>query len=229
MALRAYRGKGSPQDIFEEVQSILIKERTPLNSLTDQSLKKILTDADLGVDCSAFTYYVLNAQSEYLKKGPLDKHISFVNCHGLLGKIRCSLKPVENCDVATFSADANSRVIPLSEIEPGDIITMVQQTTENPELATTSRPDPAERNHVLVIHQVDYQNYAPTIIHYSHAVAYPEDGEYGTGVKQGTITISAMDKPISEQIWKENGLEGMGNRIYNRANKSRTEVRRMRL
>jgi hypothetical protein len=85
-----------------------------------------------------------------------------------------------------------------------------------------------ERNHILVIHQVEYQNFIPYKIHYSHAVAYPEDGIYGTGIKQGTIEISDIHKPITEQIWIENGKQGEANRIFVRAQKSKTEVRRLK-
>ena len=123
--LRANGGKGSPKDIFEEVESVLLKAHVALDSLTDESLKKLLTDSNLGIDCSAFAYYVLNAENEEHDKGGLDKHISFVNCHGLLGKMRCSLRPVENCDVSTLANDKNSHVIQLTEMAPGDIITMI--------------------------------------------------------------------------------------------------------
>jgi len=47
----------------------------------------MLADANIGIDCSGFAYYVLNAESAETDKGPLDKYLSFVNCKGLLGKI----------------------------------------------------------------------------------------------------------------------------------------------
>ena len=213
--LRANGGKGSPKDIFEEVESVLLKAHVALDSLTDESLKKLLTDSNLGIDCSAFAYYVLNAENEEHDKGGLDKHISFVNCHGLLGKMRCSLRPVENCDVSTLANDKNSHVIQLTEMAPGDIITMIGDEEEN------------ERDHILVIHQVEYQNFVPYEIHYSHAVAYPEDGVYGTGIKQGVIQITDINKPITEQAWIENEKRCENNRIFVRAKKSKTEVRRL--
>jgi len=86
-ALRAHSGKGSPKDIFDEVQSITIKAHTDLSSISNESLKKLLTDNNLGIDCSGFAYYILNAESEEQGKGKIDKHISFVNCRSLVGKI----------------------------------------------------------------------------------------------------------------------------------------------
>jgi hypothetical protein len=102
------------------------------------------------------------------------------------------------------------------DILPGDIITMINNNEDD------------ERDHILVIHQVEYQNFSPIKIHYSHAVAYPEDGVYGTGIKQGTIEILDMNKTITQQLWSENGMSSDQNRIFARAKKSKTEVRRVK-
>lgn len=214
-ALAVNGGKGSPKEIFEETEILLVKAHVTANSLTPESLHRLLADNDIGIDCSGFAYYVLNAESEELGKGSLDKHISFVQASGFFRKIISSLRPIQNTDVATFASDKNSRVIPLNEIAPGDMITMLGDAEEN------------ERDHILIIHQVEYQNFIPYKIHYSHAVAYPEDGVYGSGVKQGTIEIIDTNKSISEQVWMENGKQGDSNRIFIRARKSKTEIRRL--
>ena len=193
-SLRAEIGKGSPKDIYDEVQAMLIKQHISIDMLADGSLKKMLADANIGIDCSGFAYYVLNAESAEAGKGPLDKHLSFVNCKGLLGEMRAKFRPAENCDVTTLADDKNSRIIPLNEAAPGDIITMAGDADDN------------ERDHILIIHQVDYQNFSAFKLYYSHAVAYPEDGLYGSGIKQGTIEITDLNKPLTEQEWIENGL-----------------------
>jgi hypothetical protein len=214
--LRAFGGKGSPKDIFEETEALLHKNHVDVNSISDEALKKFLTDQNIGIDCSAFAYYVLNAQSEELGRGALDKHISFVNCHGLIGKMRCSLRPVENCDVSTLAHDKNSRIISIKEAVPGDMITML------------STVDGSDRDHILVIHQVEYQNFITYKLHYSHAVAYPTDGLYGSGVRQGVIEIIDTNKSITEQVWTENGTVGENNLVFVRAKKSKVEVRRLK-
>ena len=215
-SLRAEAGKGSPKDIYDEVQSTLVKQHVSIDTLADEPLKKMLADANIGIDCSGFAYYVLNAESAETDKGPLDKYLSFVNCKGLLGKMRAKFRPAENCDVATLADDKNSRVISLNEAMPGDIITMIGDADDN------------EHDHILIVHQVDYQNFAAFKLYYSHAVAYPEDGLYGSGVKQGAIEIVDSKKPLTEQEWIENGLTGNANRIYLRAFKSKTELRRLK-
>jgi len=214
-ALRSTIGKGSPQEIFEEIKGIMLKDHVDQSAITDELLKKTLTDNNIGIDCSAFAYYVLNAESQELKKSALDKHIHFVNCHGLVGKVRCALRPIENCDVATFTDEKNSTTIQIKNAQPGDIISMI------------GGPDNSDRDHILVIHQIEYQNFTPTKIHYAHAVAYPEDGIYGSGIKQGIIEILNPEKPIVEQVWTENGTTGQSNRIFIRAQKSQTSLRRL--
>lgn len=224
--LRVNGGKGSPKDLYDEVHDLLIKSHVTTDSLTTESLKKILTDQNLGIDCSGFAYYVLDAEFRELKKGPLAQHITFINAHGILGKIRAKLRPVENCDVATLAHNENSSSVAVKDILPGDIITMTAY--DNVDMSNQPISRETERDHVLVIHQVEYQDLSPIKIHYSHAVAYPEDGVYGTGIKQGIIEITDPTKPITESIWTENGTVGDSNRIFVRAKKSNTAVRRFK-
>lgn len=227
-ALSVNVGKGSPKEIFEETEALLVKAHASPDTTTPELLKKLLADNNIGIDCSGFAYYVLNAESEDLGKGSLDKHISFIQASGFFRKMLSSLHPVKNIGVRTFASDKNSSVIPLKDIQPGTIITMLDDTDgvapSNPSLKSTG----GDRDHILVVNQVEYQNFIPCMIHYSHAVAYPEDGVYGTGIKQGTIEIADANKPITEQIWIEDGKQGESNRIYVRARKSKTEVRKLK-
>lgn len=230
-ALRVYAGKGSPKEIFEEVRILAIKSHVKIEALTNESLKHLLADNNIGIDCSGFAYYVLNAESEERGKGPLDKHVHFVNCRGIIGKIRCSLRPIENCDVATLADDKNSRAISIREARVGDIITMMDadagdsiQAQNNNNMSSKIN---SERNHILVIHQIEYQNFIPAKIHYSHAIAYPEDGLYGGRVRQGTIEIANPDVSIVDGRWIEDGMAGDQNKIFVRAKNAKTELRRI--
>jgi hypothetical protein len=58
--LRAFGGKGSPKDIFEETETLLLKSHVAVESINNETLKKFLADSNIGIDCSAFAYYVLN-------------------------------------------------------------------------------------------------------------------------------------------------------------------------
>jgi hypothetical protein len=229
-ALRTSIGKGSPKEISDEVSTLLIKNRISSDSFSDEALKKLLVDHGIGIDCSGFAYHVLDAESRDKKKGGLEKHFSFVQSPGFLGKIRGHLRPIENTGVATFAHDENSRAISVSEVSPGDVITMVPAPKDDSSfqhLKTISTTG-AERDHILVIHQVEYDGAIPHTLYYSHSLAYPEDGVYGTGIKQGTIEITDPSQPITSQRWVENGREGMQNPLLARAVKSKTELRRLK-
>lgn len=128
------------------------------------------------------------------------------------------MRPAENVDVATLAHDKNSSTVDLREIMPGDFVTMLN----------TMNKEDRVRDHVIVIHQIEYQNFVPTTIHYSHSVAWPSDGEYGHGVRQGIITILDVTKPITEQKWIEDDKTGSENYTSIRAQKSLSEIRRLR-
>ncbi len=213
--LRAHRGKGSPEDIREEIRGIFLKHHIDIEALKSESLKKALADQNLGIDCSAFAYHVMDAEYDARGLGPLEGSLIFVNCRGLFGKIVCSMRPAENCDVTTLADDANARIVPLGEIAPGDFITMI------------GGPDGNERNHILIIHSVERDGSSLRSISYSHAVAYPEDGLYGSGIRQGTIEITSPSGTILDQVWKESGMIESARRIFERAKASRTEIRRL--
>lgn len=212
-ALRATIGKGSPKDIMDELQSIAIKNHLDPKTLVDESLKKLLVDNNLGIECSGFAYYILNAESEERGKGTLEKHLHFTKARGFFGKIRSKLRPVENCDVATFADEKNSSSISIDNVQPGDFISMLNDGDES------------EHDHILIVTEVEN---SPVKIHYVHAVAYPEDGRYGTGIKQGVIEFNSESKSIVDGLWSESGSTTNAARIFNRAKKSKTEIRRLR-
>jgi len=215
IALRVHVGKGSPDDIREELESIVLKEKIDPRSFTDELLKKTLLSNGLGIECSGFCYHILEAESIKRGYGTISKKIKFVNCHGFIGQIKCSVRPVQNCDVETFANDENSRIISLKEILPGDIITL------------TSTNETSDLNHILIIKEVHYENSIPKIIIYSHSIAYPEDGLYNTGVRNGTIEINNISLPITTAKWVEDNKETDKNPLFIRAEKSKTEARRL--
>jgi hypothetical protein len=215
IALRTYIGKGSPSDIKDELEIIITKEKINRDSLNNELLKKILVDNRLGIECSGFCYHVLETESIQRGHGSISKKIKFINCNSIISKIKCSLRPVENCDVATFVSDENSKIISIKDVLPGDIITMI------------SDRDNADRNHILIIKEVQYENANPKKIIYSHSISYPEDGIYNNGVRDGEIEITNPELKITDAIWSENQKEKDNNPLFIRAQKSKTEIRRL--
>lgn len=214
-SFRTYIGKGSPSDIRDEVETLLIKNHLKRDSLSNQTLKKFLVDNKIGIECSGFIYHVLEAESVARNLEHLNKKISFINCKGIIAKLRCSIRPIENCDVETFASNENSRIIELQDIAPGDFIAM------------TSNLEDKYRDHILVIHEVQKENNQTIKIRYSHSVAYPEDGIYGTGIRQGLIEINNINLPITDAKWIESDFNKSTDLLLIRAKKSKTEIRRL--
>lgn len=213
-ALPVHVGKGSPAEIAEEVEASLFKHRISKDTLTGEELRRFMTDNNIGVDCSGFAYHVLDAESVERGHGPLAKHLAHAGSGRFMAKLLHAMKPVRNTGVTAFADDANSRPVPVAEAAPGDIITMIDGD------------EGSGRNHILVVHEVE-QAAGGGIIRYSDAVAYPEDGLHGSGVKQGEIEITDPTLPITDQHWTENGRAAADNPIYARALRSKTELRRL--
>lgn len=211
-ALKAEVGKGSPKDIYDEVKNIIEIEKIDQKSLNSENLKRLLVENNIGIDCSGFAYYVLNAEGKGEGKGSLDRHIKFMYAKNFIIWIRAKMMPEKNIDVLTFAHDKNSKKVEMKDIQPGDIITMINDV---------------ERNHILVINQVEYQNGIPTTMHYVHTVAWPTDGEYGHGIHEGKIEVIYPEKSLLDQRWIEDGKDGVENYTSERAKKSITELRRL--
>lgn len=208
-ALRAQAGKGSPQEILDEAEHRAAAKKVKLQALDSTSLKKFLVDNNIGIDCSGLAYYILKAENKHVR-------FSYPYSKGVLGFLRAKFRPIENLDVATLASDENTKIISLKETLPGDLITMV------------GGPEGSMRDHVLTIHQIDFRDDVPAAIYYTHTVAWPSDGEYGHGVRQGLIKITNPDKSLTDQEWIEAEKTGVENYTFTRAQKSKTEIRRIK-
>lgn len=192
-ALPVEVGKGSPKEIFEEIDIILKKNRLDPQAV---DIKKLLIESNIGIDCSGFIFHVLK-KTNY----------SFPYAGGFIRKILSKLNPVKNIDVKTFAHENNSKSLSLRDVQPGDIITMVGNGD-------------ASRNHIVIIDQIEYQNNLPSVLHYVHSIAIPEDGLYNHGFHEGKIEIINIEKSLTDQIWSETYLQ-------QRALQSTCELRRV--
>lgn len=207
-AFRAKIGKGSPQEIADELKSIVIKNHIDINSINNETLKKILLENDLGMDCSGLVFHILDAQNLAISGKPLSKIISFPEIKGLFSSFRAKKRPAENCDVANFAHNQNSTVIKIDQTKPGDIITMIDKNGKK------------SRNHIVIVHSINKESGLVKTINYTHTVAYAEDGLYGTGIRQGVIEITNSQDDITNQKWDDP-------KLLQRAKESFTELRRL--
>lgn len=205
-ALRVLVGKGSPEDIVEEATILALKEKVDLAALSDTELKKFLVDHYLGIDCSGLVYYALG----------MGRRLAFPNTKGLR-KLIAKLRPAENMDVATLAHEANSSPVSLADVAPGDLIVLLGAGPLQ------------DRDHVLLIHEVEKKEGGVMTIRYTHAFAWSTDGKYGHGVKQGDIVVTDTSRPLVESAWTEAGKTGDENETLRHIKSARTvEIRRMR-
>lgn len=214
-ALRVHTGKGDPIEIENEIFEISHRKKIDYKSLGGVEIKKLLVENNIGIECSGFAYHVLNEKFKIKDKGEMKSQIKFPYVKGVIGKIRTMIRPVENIDVKTFAHDENSSVVELDHARVGDIITM------------TKGAGAGVRDHILIINQIELEDNLPKTLYYVHAVAWPTDGEYGTGIHKGKIEITNLKKSILEQDWEELEKTGEENYTFARAKKSVTELRRL--
>ncbi len=210
-ALRVMVGKGCPKEIVDEAYFIALKERLDLATLDTATLKKFLIDNNLGIDCSALVYYVLEAEVLARKRKKLSHELHFPYTFNPLRKLLLSLRPIENTNVKILAHEKNSVVIQPQEIQPGDMIVMIKTGVAH------------DRDHVLVIHEIHGSE-----IHYTHALAWPSDGKYGHGVRQGKITLSSSAS-LLDAVWEEQSKKQDENDTFRHAKNAQIlEIRRLR-
>ncbi len=201
-ALRVLVGKGSVADIVDEAMILSLKHRIVLDALNNEQMKQFLVDHHIGIDCSGLAYYILDAELRAKKLGPLKHHLSFPKTANPFRLLLRNLRTVENTSVDVLYNQKNSVEVPLSAMQPGDMIIMKGTGRDH------------TMNHVLVVHEVAYENNAPKVVSYTHTLQWSADGKYHHGVRQGAISITDIHKSILEQIWNEQNKIGVENETF---------------
>lgn len=214
-ALRVLVGKGSADEIIEEATLMALREKIHLSSLSAEQLNQFLVDHNLGIDCSALSYYILSAEVSARTHKQLKNILRFPQTKNPLRLLIRALRKVENTDVTVLADDKNSSIIPLDDAQAGDFIAILETGSD------------FARNHIVTIHEVEVHNNKPTRIHYTHSLQWSTDGKYTHGIRQGSIDI-IDNKPLLEQSWLEQGKSGNENETFKRAKEAkRVELRRL--
>lgn len=203
--LRVSIGKGSPKEIREEVKILAQKEGLNLKTMDEDMVRMFLKKHNIGIDCSAFAYYVLDALLRDTKETPLKKALSFPYAKSPLRKLLVRLRSVENTNVLTLAHEKNSTEVPLQDVKPGDMITILEGGEQT------------DWYHVMIVTDVTSEKDTPTAITYTHSYQWSTDGQYNHGVRTGTIEISNVHEPLLAQTWTELGKTGTENETFRRA------------
>ncbi len=213
--LRVLIGKGSATEIEEEAKIISLKQKINLEDLSEENARKFLTDNNLGIDCSGFAFYVLEAEVKAKLKGNLSKSIRFEKASFARKLIR-KIRTIENINVQTLTLDSNSKKISLKNIKPGDFIITLKSGSKS------------DRDHIVVIEKIVYQDQVPKTIHYAHSLQWSTDILDEHGVRRGKIEIIDIEKSITEQNWIEQEKTNQQNETFTRFRDGKeTEIRRL--
>ncbi len=181
--LNAFSGKGSAQEIEEELKIIQKLEGKDFSAMPEEEIRDIMKKRKLGIECSGFVSHVLDAWVLETKKEHVFNVLSF-RSRGLFGRIAVFLRPFSHIDVATLISPQNAKeFFAMEEFRPGDLISFHNKI-----------------DHVILVTGVvrDEKKKVREIF-YAHSVR--EDT--GVGIKEGTIMISDKNKPLVEQQWQE--------------------------
>ncbi len=199
-ALRVSVGKGTPQEIVDEAQIIGLREKMDLNDLDEKTILKFLVDHHIGLDCSAFVYYVLNAELQTRKHTKLKSVLSFKS-KNIFRRLVAKMRVVENTDVKIF--DVNSKEIVLADLTPGDLIISIGGGIKH------------DYNHVMIITSTTKDDSGKLqVAEYMHSYHWKTEGKYTKGIRRGKIEIRKSDGTVLEQKWIENGKSAEENETW---------------
>lgn len=187
--LRALVGKGTPEEIVEEVLIYARLRGFDLASATPDEIREFMIKQDIGIDCSGFVAQVLNYWLKLKGHSSLRSKISFNNA-SLWHKFKTALRPIENIGANRMTNNDNTTPISLNEIMPGDLIRLKGLRGGH---------------HITVIVETTRQDNALTAFKYAHSSTHYDNKN---GVKYGEVEITDINKELKDQNWKELDQKG---------------------
>lgn len=106
-------GKGKPEEIVETTKIEAEKQKIDLKSLTESEIVNFMKKNRIGVDCSGFAFWMLDALDKEKGGNGITDDIPF--CRGKIIKARANVKMLTD-DSVSYSVEKTG------EIKPGDMI-----------------------------------------------------------------------------------------------------------
>lgn len=185
--LAAYSGKGSPQEIEEELKIIEKMERKDFSTMQENEIRDIMKKRKLGVECSGFISRVLDGWTREVYKKPIYSVLKF-NARGL-GWLFCKMRPYTHIDVPMLVHPTNARSINDAwDLVPGDVIRF-NTTIDHAILVTETEKD--EQGELKKIY------YAQSVLE-----------ETNEGIKKGVIEYTNPGADLLCQEWIEEPATG---------------------
>ncbi len=168
-------GKASPQEIIMYTNSKVKENGIDLNKQGEHEIVLFMKINRVGVDCSGFAFWMLNALD--LEKGGNGIADDIPNSRGKVIKIRASTKMLTDEGISFF-------VKKINEIKPGDMIRL------------------RGGHHLAVVLEIEKdKNDNPKRIIYVHSSSSAFTAI--SGVHKGLIIITDSSKSLQDQDWQE--------------------------
>ncbi len=214
--LRVNIGKGSPTELKQEVKIQAKKQNLDLNKINENELKKFMIDNKLGIDCSAFVYYILNKHTQTETNQSLKSKLDFSH-KNLLRRVISNFRPIINTNVELLSHSNNSQKIKLKQAEAGDLIVIKEYGPRN------------DKDHIAIITAVDFDDKIQQL-ECAHSFQWDSEGRYGGGVRKFEIDIKNKNDNLINQTWTELDQTNEDNETYKAAQSAKKlQIKRISL
>jgi hypothetical protein len=186
--LRVMVGKGSAEEITHEVKVWAQLKGIDLNAISEQQIREFMIQKGIGIDCSGFAVYALDAWTRFLGKGHIWKRLKYFSNSPMM-RLRRWLRPVENIGANLLTSDLNcEKITDLNLIQPGDMI-RAKGKQEN-------------AHHVAIISEVfrdeNTKKLKRFVYVHAHRFYGPENG-----VRKGEVEIIDLTKSLKDQKWTD--------------------------
>jgi hypothetical protein len=182
--LRSLSGKGTADEIVEEVLIYAKLRGVSLSSISDVEIRDFMESQGLGIDCSGFVAYILDALSRELTNKSLSRHIQFPKA-SIYRRVIRRIRFIENTSAQILTDENNCQTVTLAEIKPGDLI----------RLKGHKRGD-----HVAVVSEVEYEENLPIRFKYAHSSPHYDKQN---GVRIGEVEVVDSKAELKDQRWLE--------------------------
>lgn len=179
--LVVFSGKGSPQDIEEELRMVERLEGVQFVSMSEDKIVSVMRKRRLGVDCSGFLTHVLDAWTMQEHR----RHIwSFLKPQfGFFNAVYWLFRPLTHMSVRVFASPRNAiELSSFQDVRPGDLMAFF-----------------GEIDHIAVVTHTYYDRGTLKRFDYAHSTL-----ENGTGfVKEGSVECVSDVSDLSLCRWRE--------------------------
>lgn len=184
--LRVQLGKGSIDEITEEVTTKAKIHSVKLEALSADDIREFMKKEGIGIDCSGFIAQIFFTLDPNALKKIAARSFFKSPWRAIISRLR----PIENISVKVLtSAQHSTKLKNWNEVKPGDII-------------RTRKGD-----HALLVTQTTRNDHSGLKeIHYAHSTGFYESTN---GVRNGKILIVYPQEALSDQEWTETDNQGV--------------------